>query len=242
MYVVLDEFWAAWEAANFDDGMAFYSDSPDMGFITDGTVWESKAAAEAAFRPFYDSLESQDIDITQTQMKALTPDIVLVTQTGRYVEHSRAGVVSPEMDFVGSFVWVKEDGTWKALAFHNSMASPPPASLLSLHLLESPSAADEAAYIQALATTNDAILSAGYAGNGYSLWKIDEAQNPEYTPVGSGYVLEGFWTDEETYDLVHGLDVYQTIDQATTELFDRVSTGQRYTRYVRVPTRGPGEG
>ena len=54
--------------------------------------------------------------------------------------------------------------------------------------------------------------------------------------------MEGSWTDQETYDLIHELDAYQTPDQETLDLFERIFAGQRYTRYVRVPVRGPGEG
>jgi hypothetical protein len=60
--------------------------------------------------------------------------------------------------------------------------------------------------------------------------------------VGAGLILEGKWTDQETYDLVHALEAYEAIDEQTMEMFQRVAAGQRYTRYVRVPVGGPGEG
>ena len=128
------------------------------------------------------------------------------------------------------------------MAYHHSVANAPPSELNSVHLLEFPSAADEAAYIQTLATLNDAIRTAGYDGNGYEMWKIGGAQDPEATPIGSSYLMEGRWTDQETYDRIHELDAFQTFDQEALDLFDRIAPGQRYTRYERVPVRGPGEG
>jgi len=238
----LEEFWSAWGAADFEEGMAYYSDNPGMSFITDGNVWESKTAAEEAWRPFFESLDHQVLNITRTHLNALTPEVVQVTQTGRYTQYSRTGEASPEMDFTGSFIWVKESGDWKAVAFHNSVANPTPSTLRSVHLVDFPTAADEAAYIQALATLNDAIQTAGYPGNGYELWKIGETQDPEATPIGFSYVMEGSWTDQETYDLIHELDAYQNFGQETLDLFERIAAGQRYTRYVRVPLGGPGEG
>jgi len=240
--VELDNFWQAWSATSFDEGMAFYSESPDMQFVTDGVLWESKAAAEEAFRPFFESLDHQEINLSDTRIMALTPEVVYATQTGSFTQFSRTGEVSPERTFATTLLWVKEGGEWKVLGYHESQPNPPTANIRSVHLLNTASPADEAAYAQLLNELNAAVRAAGHFGNGYELWKMSDTQDPEENPIGAGMILEGSWTNQETYDLIHDLEVYQSLDREAIDLFDRVSAGQRYTRYLRIPVGGPGEG
>jgi hypothetical protein len=237
----LDGFWAAWSAASFDEGMAYYSDEPEMTLATNGILWESKAVVEENFRSLFEAMDRQDVDLTDTRILALTPGIVYVTQAGTYTVVDQSGEVSPVRTYTGSLLWVKEGGDWTIVGYHGSEAAPPPASMNSVHLLNAPSAADEAAYAAGVRELNMAIREAGYPGNGYDLWKMGD-QNPEYESVGAGLILEGKWTDQETYDLVHALDAYNNIPPETLEMFQRVAEGQRYTRYMRVPVGGPGEG
>ena len=239
---VLQAFWADWAAADFQEGMAYYSDDPHMAFITDGFAWESKAAVDDAYRSFFGSLQSQEVNLTSTDIHALTPHVVQVIQTARYTQTSRSGDVSPERRFAASFVWVREGGEWKVMAFHQSEPGTPTAGIKTVHLLNTPSPADEAAYTEAVAELNRAIREAGYPGNGYTMWTVSDSQDPDATTVGYGLLLEGIWTDQETYDAIHELEAYESFDQEALDLFERVSVGERYTRYERVEVGGPGEG
>lgn len=238
---VMEAFWEAWMAASFDEGMAYYADDPDLNMITDGFLWESKAQAAEAYRDYFEGMDRQEGVISETRVRALTPTVVEVVQVADFTQYFKDGQILGNQVYAMSWTWVKEGGSWKAVTMHNSMAAPTPASMRSLHLLNAPSAADEEAYVLALSAFNLAIKDGGYPGNGYDLWKLGE-QDPEYASVGAGLVLEGSWADQEAYDAVHALDVYENIAPETTELFQRVSAGQRYTRYVRIPVGGPGEG
>ncbi|NNM06435.1 MAG: SnoaL-like domain-containing protein [Gemmatimonadetes bacterium] len=238
----LDRFWSAWEAADIDTGMSFYSDSPDGSFINDGVIWESTAAAMEAYGPFFETVERQEFDVFENRILAVKPDVVLVTIGMNYRQVLKTGETTPATTVGFTMLWVKEGSEWKSLAYNFSTTNPVPATMKSVHLLEAPSAADEAAYAGALRGMNTAIREAGFLGNGYDLWKVGGVQDSEYDPIGTPLILEGSWTDQETYDLVHALEVYSALDQETLDLFDRVAGAQRYTRYVRVPVGGPGEG
>jgi hypothetical protein len=213
-----------------------------MAFVTDGFAWDSKAAAEDAYRSFFGSLQSQEVEVIRTDIHALTPDVVHVTQMARYTQTDLSGEVSPLRRFAATFVWVKEGGEWKVMAFHQSEPSPPRAGIKTVHLLNTPSPADEAAYTEAVAELNRAIREAGYPGNGYTMWTVSDSQDPDATTVGYGLLLEGIWTDQDTYDAIHELEAYESFDQEALDLFERVSAGERYTRYERVEVGGPGEG
>jgi uncharacterized protein (TIGR02246 family) len=222
--------------------MAFYAESPDLSLMTDGYLWESKTAAEEAYRPYFEALERQEIDFQVTKIQALAPTVVHVAQTGIYRQFGTDGSVTSDLGFATDLVWAKRDGSWKVIAYHQSEANPPTTDIQSVHLFDLPSTVSEADFVGSLRAFNDAIRGAGFSGNGYELWKISESQDPEETPVGFDYVMHGAWVDQPTYDQIHELDVYQNTPQEMIDIFTPVFEAQRYSRYVRVPTGGPGEG
>jgi hypothetical protein len=128
------------------------------------------------------------------------------------------------------------------MSYHLSEANPAPAALKSVHLFDVPSSVSEADFVGGLKALNDAIRAAGFEGNGYELWKISDSQDPEETPVGFDFVMHGTWVDQPSYDQIHELEVYQNTPQEIVDVITPVFVAQRYSRYVRVPTGGPGEG
>ena len=238
----LEEFWGVWRASSFDEGWAYYSDHPDMSFITDGFLWESKAATEAAYRPFFEGIERQDMNASETRVFALTPGVVHVTQTATYTQYFRSGEVSPERDFAMSMTWVKEGGEWKAMTYHFSMANPAPANRKSVTLLDLPSDVSEAELVGAFSILNSAVQGIGYPNAGYGLWKAGGSQNPEAAPLGFDYILEGMWPDQAAYDEIHAAEAYLAAGEAATDVLARIGTGPLYSRFDRINVGGPGEG
>jgi hypothetical protein len=238
----LGAFWDAWMASSFEEGMAYYSGSPDLSFITDGYVWESKGSAEEAYRPFFAGIERQEMDLSETRVAALTPEVVLVTQAGMFTQYLRSGEVSPERDFALSMTWVKMGGEWKVMAYHFSMANPSPATLRSVHLFNMPSNATEAELVDALETLNAGVREAGFRNAGYGLWKREASQSLDATPVGFEYLWEGLWPDQAGYDEIHESEAYLAAGEGIGDVFDRIAVGQLYSRFVRVSVGGPGEG
>jgi ketosteroid isomerase-like protein len=237
----LDAFWEAWLASSFDEGMAYYSDDPGLSFITDGFIWESKAAAEAAYGPFFAGIERQELDESKTLIVALAPQVVQVTQAATYVQYFRSGEVSPPRSFALSMTWVKEEGEWKVMTYHLSMPNPAPATLKSVHLFNLPPNAEESVLVEALATANAGVRQTGFQNAGYDLWKVDSAQLPESAPVGFGYLMEGIWPDQAAYDEIHAAEAFIAAGEASRAIFDLTATSQLYSRFVRMDVGGPGE-
>jgi hypothetical protein len=238
----LGAFWDEWLASSFDEGMAYYSGSPGLSFITDGVVWESKATVEEAYRPFFAEIERQELDLSESRVTALTPEVVLVTQAGTYTQYFRSGEVSPARDFALSMTWAKEGGEWKVMAYHFSMANPSPATLKSVHLFTMPPNATEAELVEALETLNAGVRAAGFRNAGYELWKTGEITIPDAIPIGFDYIWEGIWPDQPGYDEIHAAEAYQSAGEGIGDIFDRIAVGQLYSRFVRVNVGGPGEG
>ena len=238
----LGAFWDAWLASSFDEGMAYYSDDPGMGFITEGRVWESKAAVEQAYRPFFEGIERQELEVSETHLAALTPEVVLVSQAATYTQYFRSGEVSPARDFAMSLTWLKEGGEWKVMAYHFSMASPPPANLKSVNLFNLASEADEAELAAVLEIMNAGIGQTGFRNAGYNLWKLAGTQSADASPIGFNHILEGMWPDQAGYDGIHAAEAYVAAGEEVGDAFERLAAGRLYSRFVRVNVGGPGEG
>ena len=237
----LEGFWEAWSAASIDEGMAFYSDSPDGSFVNDGVIWESIGAANAAYRPFFDQIERQEFDIKETRLLALTPTVVHATIDVSLIQFFRNGIISGESRIGFTMTWVKEGGEWKALTYHFSTVRPAPATMKSVHLLNLPANTTETMLVDALNQANAGVREAGYENAGYDLWKIAETETPSATSIGFQYIWEGIWPDQPAYDEIHAAESYLATGEAVGNIFDAINAGQLYTRYVRVPVGGPGE-
>ena len=236
----LEAFWDAWAAASFDEGMAFYSDDPDMTFIDDGFVWESKAATEAAYRPYFDVIERQEVDVTETRIVALTPEVVHVIQAVTFIQSFTDGTSGPPMEAAISLTWVKEGGEWQAMAYHFSITNPVPAARKSVTLLNLPPDATEGDLVGMFSSMNAAIQGMGYQGAGYGLWRAGGAQLPDANPLGFDYLLEGLWPDQATYDEIHAAEAYTAAAEEGNEAWSRIAPNTVYSRFDRIDVGGPG--
>jgi hypothetical protein len=113
-------YWAVWREAEFDRGIAFYDDHPDFTIAYDAATWNSLADAEAAFRPLFDTVESQDIEIDEIHIVALAREWAYVTERGTFLVNFRDGSTSPRRAFAATHLWVKTEDRWKVRSFHES--------------------------------------------------------------------------------------------------------------------------
>ena len=121
------EFWYAWRATDFDQGMSYYYNSPDLAFGFDGAVDYGYAEIDAKYRPGMAGVASQDITITSSETMVLAPDVVCTMETATYTATDTAGVTGPELSVAVTSIWVHRDGEWKIHIGHESF--PPPESM-----------------------------------------------------------------------------------------------------------------
>ncbi|MFH1765849.1 MAG: nuclear transport factor 2 family protein [Gemmatimonadota bacterium] len=236
----LEAFWDAWGTASFDQGMAFYSDDPDMTFVDNGFVWESKAAIIAAYRPYFEALEKQEANVTETRIVALSPEVVQVTQAVTFIQFFKDGTVGRPMVSAVSLTWVLAGGEWQAMTYHFSTPNPTPTARKSVTLLNLPPNATEGDLVGMFSAMNAAIQGMGYQGAGYGLWKAGGAQIPDATPLGFDYLLEGMWPDQATYDAIHEAEAYTAAAEEGEEIWNRIAPNTVYSRFDRIDMGGPG--
>ena len=118
------EFWDVWREADFDRGMSYYYNSPDLAFAMEGVVDYGYAEIDAKYRPGFASVASQTLTITDSRTTVLAPDVVCIMETAKMSLTDTAGVTGPETDFALTSIWVLRDGEWKIHIAHESLPTP----------------------------------------------------------------------------------------------------------------------
>jgi ketosteroid isomerase-like protein len=118
---VASDWWAAWEAVDFDRGMSFLADAPEAAWAGDDGVLYTVAAMSEAWTPWAEGLQTQSIEFTDARTIVLAPDVVYTIRSYTNVQTHAGGTVAPELRGVETLVWAKRDGTWKVLLGHESM-------------------------------------------------------------------------------------------------------------------------
>lgn len=101
-------------------------------------------------------------------------------------------------------------------------------TLKSVTLLIKPPGVDMAKIKASFDDVNAVIGTIGFPDAGYQLWTIQSADS-----VGFELMVEGHWPDQQTYDLIHEDERYQTATKAPMtewEKLERVS----YHRFQRM--------
>jgi uncharacterized protein (TIGR02246 family) len=118
------EWWDAWRAADFDRGMSYYYDSPDLAFVMQGALDFGYAEIAAKYGPGMADIASQDITVATSQTMVLAPDVVSIMDGGMYTATDTLGVTGPQTAFAVTNIWVRRDGEWKIHVGHESFLPP----------------------------------------------------------------------------------------------------------------------
>ena len=118
------EFWDVWRDGDFDRGMTYYYNSPDLAFAMEGAVDYGYDQVDAKYRPNFANVASQILRVTHSQTTVLAPDAVCIMETARFSQTDRDGVTTPETDLALTSIWMLRDGEWKIHLAHESLPTP----------------------------------------------------------------------------------------------------------------------
>jgi uncharacterized protein (TIGR02246 family) len=119
------EMWQPWLAADIDQGMSYFLNSPDLGWAWDGEVRYGYDNIDAWFRPIMAGVTSQEFTVADRRTVVLARDVVCVMEHGTITATDTAGVTGPAMPFALTTIWVRQDGEWKVNLAHESTPAPP---------------------------------------------------------------------------------------------------------------------
>ena len=81
--------------------------------------------------------------------------------------------------------------------------------------------------LEAFTKINEAIDEIGYPDAGYKLWLIQS----DTTDIR--FMTEGFWPNQEVYDIIHDHQLYEDAMEAETGIWDGLES-VKYHRFIKV--------
>ncbi len=119
---ILDKAVAAASAADAEAVLSASTKDDTFTFITDDTMLKGYDEALAAFRTTYALLQRQDHQIIERRTRVLSPDVVLVSAVSEGTYTDKAGFTSPPVGLGSTAVFIRRDGDWRVIHFHQSVA------------------------------------------------------------------------------------------------------------------------
>ena len=102
--------------------LAPFSQRPELISTFEGKVDRGYEAFANNVRTSYTALRSQDFGLTTEETRVLNRDVAVTTVYGPHTATDSGGIPSPTKPFAATIVWQREDGKWKIIAIHQSMA------------------------------------------------------------------------------------------------------------------------
>jgi uncharacterized protein (TIGR02246 family) len=119
---ILDKAVAAAAATDAEGVLAAAPRDDTFTFITGDTMLEGYDEALAAFRTTYALLQKQTNQIIEKRTRVLSPDVVLVSAVSEGTYTDKAGFTSPPVGLGSTAVFVRRDGQWRVIHYHQSVA------------------------------------------------------------------------------------------------------------------------
>ena len=119
---ILDKEVAASSAADADGALSVTTRDDSFTFISEDTMLLGYDEALAAFRTTYALLQKQTNQIIEKRTLVLSPDVVLVSAVSEGTYTDKAGFTSPPVGLASTVVFVRRDGQWRVIHYHQSVA------------------------------------------------------------------------------------------------------------------------
>ena len=119
---LLDVAMEGSQDADVDRVLAMVSESREFTFIT-GDLWLSGLETiREDFEDTYSGIEGQTQTILEKQIRLLSPDVAVVTATSEGTYTDKAGWTSEPVGMGHTLIFVRDNGTWRAVHVHQSIA------------------------------------------------------------------------------------------------------------------------
>jgi uncharacterized protein (TIGR02246 family) len=119
---ILDKTVASAAAVDAEGVLAVSTRDDTFTFITGDTMLTGYDEALAAFRTTYALLQGQTNQIIEKRTRVLSPDVVLVSAISEGTYTDKAGFTSMPVGLGSTAVFVRRDGEWRVIHYHQSVA------------------------------------------------------------------------------------------------------------------------
>jgi ketosteroid isomerase-like protein len=108
---------------DFELGMSFVSDQPEAVWVGDDGILQGKMRMREAWTEWAADIREQTNRRTEVTFVVLSSDLAFVTLKFTNASSTlMSGTVTPERSVFETLVWVREDGEWRILIGHESVA------------------------------------------------------------------------------------------------------------------------
>jgi uncharacterized protein (TIGR02246 family) len=118
----LHEAMAGAAAVDAEKALAVTTKDKDFTFITGDLMLVGYDEILPRFRETYSALQKQHTEITTKKVRLLSPDVAVMTAVGEGTYTDKAGFTSEPVGLGATIVFVRKDGEWRAVHFHQSVA------------------------------------------------------------------------------------------------------------------------
>jgi uncharacterized protein (TIGR02246 family) len=109
-------------AARVDAAEVLSIATSDMTFITGDVMLNGLDTIRMQFEDTYSGLEGQQQTVLEKRVRILSPDVALVLATGEGTYTDNAGWTSEPVGLAVTIVFVRQNGVWRAVHAHQSIA------------------------------------------------------------------------------------------------------------------------
>jgi uncharacterized protein (TIGR02246 family) len=110
-------------AAAVDAAKVLSIAAEDLTFVTGDVMLSGLDTVRARFEDTYSGLASQKQAVLEKRVRILSPDVALVTATSEGTYTDKAGWTSEPVGLAITIVFVRQNGVWKAVHAHQSVAN-----------------------------------------------------------------------------------------------------------------------
>lgn len=109
-------------AVDAEKALAVTTKDKDLTFITGDVMLVGYENILPRFKDTYSALEKQHTEVTASRVRLLSPDVAVLTAVGEGTYSDKAGFTSEPVGIGATIIFVRRDGEWRAVHFHQSIA------------------------------------------------------------------------------------------------------------------------
>lgn len=119
---VLQIAMAGAAAANAEQALSVTTKDQDFTFITGDLMLTGYDNILPRFADTYSMLQKQSSQVIEKRIRVLSPDVVVVSAITEGTYTDKAGYTSDPVGLGSTIIFVRRNGEWRAVHFHQSVA------------------------------------------------------------------------------------------------------------------------
>jgi uncharacterized protein (TIGR02246 family) len=118
----LREAMAGAAAVDAEKALSVTTKDKDFSFVTGDLMLVGYDDILPRFQETYSALEKQHTELITSRIRVLSPDVAVLAAVGEGTYTDKAGFTSEPVGLGATIIFVRKNGEWRAVHFHQSVA------------------------------------------------------------------------------------------------------------------------